>query len=75
MKVRNTDYLRLIYGYDYPDRLEALCRQKNVKRKGEVALKEYQMGMAMLEFPEHREKLISAFFGQIAKERELDPRL
>jgi predicted kinase len=75
MKVRNTDYLRLIYGFDYPDRLEALCRQKNVKRKGEVALKEYQMGMAMLEFPEHREKLISAFFGQIAKERELDPRL
>jgi hypothetical protein len=75
MKVRNTEYLRLIYGFDYPDRLEALCRQKNVKRKGEVALKEYQMGMAMLEFPEHREKLISAFFGQIAKERELDPRL
>jgi predicted kinase len=75
MKVRNPEYLRLIYGYDYPDRLEALCRQKNVRRKADVALKEYQMGMAMLEFPEHREKLISAFFGQIQKERELDPRL
>lgn len=75
MKVRNKNYLRIIYGYDYPDRLEALCRQKNVRKKADVALKEYQMGMAMLETPDHREKLIEAFFGQISKERELDPRL
>jgi len=75
MKVRNTEYLRLIYGYDYPDRLDRLCAQKNVHKKAKVALKEFQMGMAMLEMPEHREKLISAFFGQIKIEKELDPRL
>lgn len=75
MKVRNKQYLRLIYGYDYPDRLDRLCKQKSIRHKSRVSIEEYQLGRLMVEQPELRKKAIYAMFGQIAKERDLDPRL
>ena len=75
MKVRNKEYMRLIYGYDYQDRLERLCKQKSIRGKSRISIEEYQLGRAMVEQPELREKAIFAMFGQIAKERDLDPRL
>lgn len=75
MKVRNKKYLRLIYGYDYTDRNERLCRQKSTKSKSRISIEEYQLGRIMIEQPELRTKAIYAMFGAIAKERDLDPRL
>ncbi len=75
MKVRNKQYLRLVYGYDYPDRLERLCRQKNIRGKARVSIDEYKLGRIMFERPDLRNKAIYAMFGTIVKERELDPRL
>lgn len=75
MKVRNKQYLRLVYGYDYPARLERLCRQKNIRGKARVSIDEYKLGRIMFERPDLRNKAIYAMFGAIVKERELDPRL
>lgn len=75
MKVRNKQYLRLVYGYDYPDRLERLCRQKNIRGKARVSIEEYNLGRIMFERPDLRKRAIYAMFGAIVKERELDPRL
>lgn len=77
MKVRNPEYLRLVYGFDYDLRLQALCAQKSIGGKMRLSIDEYALGMAMLAESDKgkRDHLIAAMFGQIAKERDLDPRL
>lgn len=77
MKVRNKEYLRLVYGFDYTSRLEELCKQKSIKHKLKLSIDEFELGIAMLnaKTDDERNHLISAMFGQIAKEKTLDPRL
>lgn len=75
MKVRNKNYLTLIYGYDYKLKEEKLARQKNISGKLSTAINEFKLGKLMLENPEHRTKFVCALYGEIAKERSLDPRL
>lgn len=77
MKVRNKEYLRLIYGFDYTIKNDALCAQKNIKGKLRMSIDEYALGMAMIREsdPKKRNKYIEAMFGFIARERDLDPRL
>lgn len=77
MKVRNKEYLRLIYGFDYTIKNEALCAQKNIKGKMRMSIDEYALGLAMIRErePANRKKYIEAMFGFIARERDLDPRL
>lgn len=77
MKVRNKEYLRLVYGFDYTSRLESLCKQKSTKGKSALSIDEYELGRAMLveKDTEKRNHLISAMFGKIAQERTMDPRL
>lgn len=77
MKVRNKEYLRLVYGFDYNSRLEELCKQKSIKRKLAQSMDEYEVGMAMLasDTDQQRNHLIASMFGCISKGKDIDPRL
>lgn len=85
IKVRNPDYLRIIYGYDYLEKPKyaKLMRQKNVKNKLRTSLKEFEIGKSMLEIPYNEiskdnnnyKKCIIKMIGEEKIERELDPRL
>jgi hypothetical protein len=50
MKVRNKDYLRIIYGYDYQreEKLKELVRKKRVGKKRKLSHHEYKLGKEML---------------------------
>ncbi|WP_058302933.1 metallophosphoesterase [Gorillibacterium timonense] len=85
MKVRNPDYLSIIYGYDYkfPHKYRKLLKQKNVGQKLRTSLNEYQWGMRMLGVPfdeiapEHEayKEIAANLLFEVAQEREIDPRL
>lgn len=76
MKVRNEEYLRLVYGYDYPRRYAALCRQKNISNKTRVSLKEWELGKQMLTAEgDAMKELVVKMIGQLNQEKTLDPRL
>lgn len=85
MKVRNGDYLSIIYGYDYrsPKRHDKLIAGKNIKRKLEISRKEYQLGKEMLRVPfstisaENQEyrHLLARFLHEEGQESTLDKRL
>ncbi|MDR6884305.1 metallophosphoesterase [Bacillus sp. 3255] len=85
MKVRNPDYLSIIYGYDYkfPRKYRKLLKQKNINQKLRTSLKEYQLGMRMLALrfdeiaPEHvvYQEVAANMLFEVAQEREIDPRL
>ncbi|MDF2960672.1 MAG: metallophosphoesterase [Paenibacillus sp.] len=85
MKVRNPDYLSIIYGYDYkfPHKYRKLLKQKNVNQKLRTSLNEYQLGMRMLAVPfdeiapEHEayKEIAANLLFEVAQEREIDPRL
>jgi len=48
IKVRNEDYLHIIYGHDYKDRYESLCKSKNIRFKSELAQLHQDLGQRML---------------------------
>jgi predicted kinase len=85
MKVRNPDYLSIIYGYDYkfPHKYRKLLKQKNVNRKLRTSLHEYQLGMQMLTVPfgeiapdhEAYKEIAANLLFEVSQEREIDPRL
>ena len=79
LKVRGREYLRIIYGPEYPssDQLERL-RRRNTGRKMALANREFALGIEGLEAFVRREPLRrvhAAAFGVLALESEpLDPR-
>lgn len=76
MKVRNPDYMRLIYGYDYMDRLDKLIRQKNISGKAAVGLREHRLAHKMLTADdEKRQEYVVKMIGEMKREATLDPRL
>jgi predicted kinase len=85
MKVRNPDYLSIIYGYDYkfPHKYRKLLKQKNINPKLRTSHKEYQLGRNMLAIPfdeitpdhEAYKGIAANLLFEVAKEREIDPRL
>lgn len=78
MKVRNEEYLTLIYGYDYQDRYERLSAQKNVTGKARLAIKERDLGLRMLTeeigSDKWMESVVKLIFA-LKEEKTLDPRL
>ncbi|SFF07577.1 Calcineurin-like phosphoesterase [Paenibacillus catalpae] len=85
IKVRNAEYLSIVYGYDYrfPHKYSKLMKQKNVSQKLRTSLKEYRIGQRMLEIPnveispdnqKYKATAASLLF-EVAKEKEIDPRL
>jgi predicted kinase len=85
MKVRNSEYLTLVYGYDYrfPHKYEKLIKQKNIKRKLKASLVEHQLGAKMLQTRldqigpdnlEYKQTVANLLFEE-SQESEIDPRL
>lgn len=85
LKVRNPNYLTLVYGYDYrfPHKYERLVKQKRVRRKLQASVREHEIGQAMLstkqgdilETNEEYRKLIANMIAEEHKEEQFDPRL
>ena len=85
MKVRNSEYLSIIYGYDYmfPHKYEKLIKQKNIRKKLKTSINEYELGQELLKIPFSKISTDNADFRQIAanllfevsQEKDIDPRL
>jgi hypothetical protein len=79
IKVRNKEYLRLIYGHDYDmeSRLPGLCREKRIGGKLRISQREYSLQDRMLvaKSPEELLNLAEEFLGELRREEELDSRL
>lgn len=77
MKVRNEEYLHLIYGYDYKLHYEDKLKTKRIGKKLELSIKEYQLGVDMLSAKSKSELLSLAcqINYEIDKEKDLDIRL
>lgn len=86
LKVRNREYLRLIYGYDYLDnskKYEKLSRKKDNRNKIKVSINEFNIGLRMLQTPykdiakenQKYKDLLATMIAEEAKESSLDPRL
>lgn len=78
IKCRGREYLRIIYGPEYTERLD-LLRRRNVKSKQSLALREFALGLEALErFVKHEplRRIHECAFGVLALESEpVDPRL
>ncbi len=85
IKVRNPEYLTMVYGYDYrfPHKYRKLLKQKNITQKLRTSLHEFKLGNDMLAIPfeaiapdndSYRQITASLLF-EVAKEKEIDPRL
>ena len=78
VKVRGREYLRIIYGPDYPAHLARL-RDRNLNPKRSLALREYALGLESLDRAAGGEPLWrvhECVFGVLALESEpVDPRL
>ncbi len=78
IKCRGREYLRIIYGPEYADRIDQL-RARSLGRKRSLALREFGLGVEALERFVRREPLYrvhECVFGVLALESEpVDPRL
>lgn len=85
MKVRNPNYLHIIYGLDYlhESRFPRLIASKNTSKKLSVSIKEYNLGVRMLSVKQSDIskdnlpylKLLKDFLFLEKSEQSLDPRL
>lgn len=77
MKVRNEQYLHLIYGYDYLLNYQEKLKTKRIGKKLELSIKEYELGIKMLSAQSKTELLDLAcqINYEIDKEKQLDTRL
>lgn len=77
MKVRNENYLHLIYGYDYLLNYQDKLKTKRIGKKLELSIKEYELGIQMLSAKSKTELLDLAcqINYEIDKEKTLDIRL
>ncbi len=84
MKVRNKEYLRIIYGYDYqrPEKLNELVRKKRVGKKRKLSHHEYKLGKEMLkldwndvDFNTKYDTIAKNLLFEIEEEATLDTRL
>lgn len=77
IKVRSEEYLRLVYGYDYLDRLPQLIKQKEVRGKMSTSIREYHLGNKLLEnlTRDDKKKTLLLMLGEFRAEKTLDPRL
>ena len=55
MKVRNPEYLTMVYGYNYRSnsKYRRLLKQKEIQRKLRTSIKEWELGKALLRIPLH----------------------
>lgn len=85
MKVRNPNYLTIIYGYDYliEPKFTRMLEKKQVANKIKTSIKEYEIGKKMLEIPYSAISesnvayldLVAQMVVEEKHEKNLDPRL
>lgn len=85
IKVRNPDYLTLIYGPDYKkeNKYKKLVKQKDIRKKIKTSINEFNLGIEMLkvrydDIKMENEKYIKTlvdFLFEEEKEKDIDPRL
>lgn len=85
LKVRNPEYLTMVYGYDYrfPHKYRKLVKQKSITQKLRTSMQEYKLGKELLTIPfaaispdnEAYKQIAASLLFEVAKEREMDPRL
>ncbi|RKP49962.1 metallophosphoesterase [Cohnella endophytica] len=85
LKVRNSGYLSIIYGYDYrfPRKYGKLMKQKSIISKLRTSANEYRLGQQMLSIKlqditpdnEAYRQIAANLLFEVAKEKEIDPRL
>jgi predicted kinase len=85
LKVRNPAYLSIIYGYNYQkgSHYQRLIKQKQIKRKIQKSIVDFQQGIKLLAIPyselkSENEKLVnlwSEILSSDGRPEEIDPRL
>ncbi|WP_368072779.1 hypothetical protein [Bacillus sp. FJAT-27225] len=85
MKVRNPDYLTIVYGYDYtfPHKYKKLLKEKSIAKKLQTSLNEHRLGREMLAHPASTinkanqpfQQAVANLLFEEQREKELDPRL
>lgn len=85
LKVRNPEYLRIIYGYDYrfPRKHAKLVANKSIKRKMQTSIREYDLGRELLHIPDtdmnhsnvRLTHTVTNLVEEEERETEIDPRL
>lgn len=77
MKVRNENYLHLVYGYDYLKKYQEKVSNKKINKKLDLSVKEYELGLKMLKSTNRFEKLDLAcqMKFEMNQEQDLDSRL
>lgn len=84
LKLRNPEYLRLIYGHDYTrsDKYDTLVASKRTAKKRKLSHNEYQLGIEMLKLDENSssyeedfERIAKKILFDIEEESTVDSRL
>jgi predicted kinase len=76
MKVRNENYLHIIYGYDYQLDYEKMCSQKRIGKKLMLSIKEYYLGKKMLSASKNElAEVACQMLFELKQEESIDTRL
>ncbi len=80
IKVRNAEYLRIVYGFDYTSELLRHAKNKNIRNKLNISIKEQNLNLTLMDAYSNGNKVIqkeiySLLIAEFEKERGLDPRL
>jgi hypothetical protein len=85
LKVRNENYLTLVYGYDYlqNEKYKRLMKQKNVYHKRQLSLKMHELAEQLLTIPLHDiseqneqyKQLVATILFTERTQETIDPRL
>lgn len=80
IKVRNEEYLRIVYGYDYTSSLQRYAESKNISNKLRLSIKEHNLNLNLLEAYRKEDKttqkeIYASLLTEFEKETSLDPRL
>ena len=85
IKVRNQEYLSIVYGYDHttPHKYKKLYDRKSIKGKLRLSIREWQLALKILAVPfnninqnnEELKRLFMTFLKENTEEDKFDPRL
>lgn len=85
LKVRNSNYLTIVYGYDYkkPSKHERLLKQKSINSKIRTSINEWEIGRNLLNIPYNEISktnkeyinLCAEMVVEEGREKTIDPRL
>lgn len=80
IKVRNEEYLRLVYGYNYTKFLERHTRDKDIRGKLNLSIREQELNLHLLNAysqgnKQEQEEIYKLLIVEFSREEGLDPRL